>query len=149
MIVSMQPIFVLKAADEIVNNSATLQNDNELFLTVEPATYLLDGWLRHQSPTAADLKLDFTSPSGTSGHWTSFGLMNTATTTSGDLLAETLTISQTCTAGGAGSNVAVVLKGTIVVTTAGTLQLRWAQQTATASDTTMRANSWLKLTRIA
>lgn len=48
-------------------------------------------------------------------------------------------------ASGAGVNIIVKVVGFLTTTGAGTLQFRWAQNTASADDLTRRASSWLKV----
>ena len=133
------PLFALKTSDETVNNSSALQNDDALFLTVAVnTTYDLELWVLQSSGATPNFKLDFTLPAGATwrgGHFdcnnTQIGIMTTAAVSG---------------VTGTGADAYVMLKALISIGgTAGTVQLRWAQNTANASNTIVRANSRLKL----
>ena len=65
LINELRPLFVRKTSDETVNNSTTLQNDDQLALAVEAnATYWLSMRLIMSSGTTPDFKMLFTFPSG-------------------------------------------------------------------------------------
>jgi hypothetical protein len=136
-------IFAIKTLNEIVNNSATLQNDNELLATVAASsTYEVYCHLFYTSGTSPDIKFGWTGPSGATLTWTSVDPFNTswAKKSIGDSLA----------IGTSGADESALLIGVLVVsTTAGTLQLQWAQNGAIASDTIVYANSYLRLRRVA
>lgn len=143
-----------KTADETVTNSAVLQDDDDLVLTVAASTtYTLDGMLLHSADAAADLQLAFTGPAGASLDWVPRGLSTLAAATAGDV---TLAASSIGDAGalitgtvGAGTKVATLVTGLLQVgATAGSLQLRWAQGTAHASDAVVYAGSYLSLRQV-
>ena len=133
---------IVKTADETVNNSTTLQNDNHLlFALVANTTYEVDLVLLHNSTsTTPDFKLGWTVPSGcvmfwasvTSNAWGSFG--GTALSGAGD----TKTAGSISGTGGAIFK-ALVRNGA----NAGNIQLRWAQNTADASDSKLLKHSHL------
>lgn len=149
LLTSMQPSFAYKLADETVNNVGTLQNDNELFLSVVPAVYELSGHLKYVSNSTANFQVGWTSPASTTMAWTLHALDNGAVSSFGDYRAGSGAAGSSLIAGGgSGSTLALLISGTVVVTTAGTLQLRWAQQVATVVNTIVYASSWIKLTRI-
>ena len=137
-----------KTASETVNNSATLQNDDHLSASlVASAKYVVELFLRastdgsYASFASADLKVDFTVPSGASGH---IGTPNSQV--SGEFNA-------------IGSNAQVNLLAhesfrhvvAYVETggSAGTLQFRWAQWGATAVNTTLDVGSHMIVRRVA
>lgn len=143
---TLAPLVARKTADETVNNSAVLQNDNELVLAVEANTsYIVWCHLVQQSGTTPDFKFEFTFPTGaTRAGWNAFG-GNTAN------WQATLANANGGSSGinGTGANSSVDVYGLLVVgSTAGNLQLVWAQNTANASDTIVRAGSFLHLTRV-
>lgn len=56
---------VVKANDDTVNNSATLQDDSELLTALEAnSTYVIDVGLLHTTSFAASIKFSFSVPSG-------------------------------------------------------------------------------------
>lgn len=138
---------VKKASDENVNNSTTLQNDDELTLTLAAGTYVIDAIL-------------FMNLAGNSG--VKIGLNGTCTVSSmkvrcaiydasgiredGRITALGGSVSHG--ASGSGDHYCEV-KGTITVSVAGTLVLQFAQQTAVAANCTMQAGSSIWRQRIA
>lgn len=147
-VTSMLPLVAYKTADETVNTSATLQNDNDLFLSIVPGTYALKGHFNYITGDTPDIKFGWTWPTFTVMTWTAHGPGTAVTTTTGDVTVSMLTESQTAVlGGGGGGNMACVVTGTVYCTTAGTLQLQWAQNTSTASNTSVLNRSWLELKR--
>lgn len=153
LLTSMLPLFVVKAADETVNNSATFQSDNELVLAVVAnATYLLDMHVLYQSGTTPDLSIAFSVPAGTTMAWSPHGLDQLVSGNAGNVFLTKLSEAQGAGLGGAGTTTPVAARicGLVQVSsTAGNLQFRWAQLTINASNTTVFAGSWMKLTRVA
>ena len=138
---------VRKAADETVNNSATLQNDDELLFAIAPNEvwhfYL---FLRTYSSAVADIMFRWTLPTGASISWRSIGL-NEA-----DTLEEWTGIltSSVLRRAGKATYYPVVCHGVIVNgANAGDAQLQWAQNTAEASDTIVGINSCIIAHRLA
>ena len=136
-------IVVRKTSDETVNNSTTLQNDDHLVIAVGAnEVWYFEALLLYNSGTTPDIKFAFTVPSGASLSWS---LVNKGDTSGGDAA---LQLSQTSGAalivlGTAGIHVCLV-KGIVrMSSTAGNLQLQWAQQVANASDTKVLTDSWL------
>lgn len=146
-------LFVRKTADESVTSSTTLQNDDHLVLAlVAGTTYLLTGMLIYDASTAGDFKLAFTVPAGVTINWTAAGFRVADTTASGGGSPTVQTGSGTTkNVGGigAGSKGAAVLNGLIRVgTTAGNLQLQWAQDVSDATATTVYTDSFLRLIKV-
>lgn len=142
LISEVRPLTSIKSADETVNNSATLQNDDQLFLSVAANTfYELNLRLIMNSNATANFKLQFTAPAGAG--FSSHSIEgNAATALTGP--------------GGAGGTYTGVAADKIVIVggqfstagTAGTLQLQWAQNTANVSNTIVKANSYMTLRQI-
>lgn len=152
---SMLPLVAYKATTEPVTSSTTLQNDDDLVLSVEAnATYEMDLKLFHDSDAtvAGDIKIGWVGPSGATMNWGVHGA-NSAATSSTSALAnmQTRVIGEVAAFGGGDSSGTVALAFGVLVTssTAGTLQLQWAQETSNAVATNVRAGSLLKLRRIA
>jgi hypothetical protein len=144
------PTVVPKTATETVNNSATLQDDDELAVTVDTGTVCkVELWLMLSAAgTAADWKFAWSVPSGGEIYWgpisaqagDSGWVRNQAATTPGGLLVSTDSLP----AGSMNGRHGVMLAGIYVGGgTAGDLQFQWAQNTADASDSKVLANSVL------
>jgi len=130
---------ILKTADETVNNSSTLQDDNELFLAIG-ANEIWLFWLFFwgNSGTTPDFKIGWAIPSGASGVFDSI-----VTAVASTSLTATLIIS------GFAASYLYRFYGEIKNgATAGNLQFQWAQNTATVSDTKVLANSCIIAHRI-
>lgn len=144
---------VVKTADESLTSNATLQNDDDLVLpVVASATYIVEWSLVTDGALAADFKYSFTGPASATMTWESVGILTTDTTaTAARGATDNATIGTVQTHGTilAGTNSRIDGRGVLTVsTTAGSLQLQWAQNTSTASATRCRAGSWLRATRI-
>lgn len=131
--------------DETVNNTATLQNDDELFLTVAAnSVYELSGVIYHNSGTTPDFKIGWTYPTGLTMKYPILGF-------NGGLFATTqYTEASTPAIDGAGTADEFTIVGGLVIvsSTAGTLQMQFAQNTANASNTTRITGSYFKLIKL-
>lgn len=151
------PKIVTKSADEIVTNTITYQDDDQLTqAVVAGATYDVEAFIIYDATATADGKFTFSAPGGATFNWVcsaaASGLAGGSTTGSGTYTALTVTSGQA--AGGANNGgpalpLVARVKGTLVTTTsAGNLTLRWAQAVAEASNMTVHAGSTLTLRRI-
>lgn len=145
--------FVRKTADETVNNSDVLQDDDELTLPVAAnATYVVDCWVVYDSNTTPDIKFAFTGPASATMEWTTNALGSSAAGGTGSTTTTRATIAGNLPCGGvgAGTRVVATIRGLLMTAgTAGSLTLQWAQNTADATETKVRANSWMRLVRVA
>jgi hypothetical protein len=143
-------VLVVKAADETVNNSDTLQDDDELQMAVLTG----DQWditvclNVSQASATPKLKFAWAVSAGTlvAGNWylaaedddgadTVSGAVKTNTT-------EMVVQTEAC------SNVGVLLRSIVRISADATLKLQWAQNVADASDTKVLTGSWLYARRI-
>jgi len=136
-------VLVLKASDEVVNNSTTLQNDDELFIPVG----IDEIW-------AVFLQLRLITPSASPNHKIAFVVPNNGVFSwipfkpAGQGAVALTTGSQPITTGAAevhGPIWGIYIGGD----TAGNLQLQWAQNAAAVEDTKILANSYLRAHRLA
>lgn len=148
-----QQVVALKTSTESVTSSTTLQDDNQLTMTVSAnTTYWVDLFLITDGLTTADIKLAMFIPSGTI-RWNTNGLDVAASGTLGDVNRRVLT-------GGAvsGADVGTVGSGTSSVipargiarigATGGTMWLQWAQNTSQSTATRILAGSMLRALRV-
>lgn len=142
-IAELRPLFAEKTVDETVNNSATLQNDDQLVIAVPANTkWEVDGVFRFNSGTTPDIKAKFTVPASATLKWNFFAQ-------AGTFLGFQQDETTTATVDGIAAPVACLVKGILTVgATAGNLQLQWAQATANASNTIVQIGSYLKLRRM-
>jgi hypothetical protein len=143
----------------LVNNSTTLADVTDLSVSVAAnVTYELRGLLLYSAATTADLKIGFSTPAGVTGQWTALGMQNGATantnttarwqsqndyTETNQLGAVGVGITSTST------RCTALISGIVIVSsTAGTFQLRAAQQVADSSDLAIGVGSFITLTRV-
>jgi hypothetical protein len=144
------PLAVIKGSDETVTSSTTLQNDNELFASLDAnATYIFILYLAFEGNTqgSGDLKTGWTLPSGATMRFGAPHINSTGST----VLDTTYTESSFPTSRTNTSTVLLGMTETGTVTvgnTAGTMQLQWAQNTSNGTGTIVHAGSMLALWRI-
>jgi len=147
---SMQPITVVKAADESVTSSTTLQDDNHLILPLEAnATYTLEGGLYYDGQfNAGNLKLTWTLPASATFYWSANGPATGGAAAYASNAVTSGNISLGTYGTGGAKTTASVNATVVTVGTAGNMTLRWAQDTSNATATTIYAKSWLRAWRI-
>lgn len=146
-ITEVRPITARKTANETVNGSATFQNDDELFVAVEASvTYHMELRISYTSGTTPDLKIQWTYPTGTTIRWSGVDSDVAGAVRITGNLVETSTPA-IC---GSAADLMAVYTGMVVTgVNAGTLQLQWAQNTSTGSNSTVYAGSFLTIKRTA
>lgn len=138
---------VYKAADEIVNNSTTLQNDDDLKWDVDANSMWVFEFTLHASAinTTGDYKMAWTVPASATMRWGPIMNVSAANTFVGyhhDILsngsqAPTVPLNEgtTHSFGSYNGTQQVKFWGMVFVAgTAGTIQLQWAQNFADAND---------------
>ncbi|MFD8882400.1 hypothetical protein ACFV0H_07730 [Streptomyces erythrochromogenes] len=141
---------IAKTADEPITNN-TLQDDNELFLSVVAhGWYEVAMYIDTEGDPAADLTMGWSVPAGAALSWTESGVSAGNTNNIGSIKLQR---NDAATASGVGIIAAgsvVLARGVLRVgATAGTLQFRWAQTSTNATPTIVKTGSILKLTRVA
>jgi hypothetical protein len=145
-----------KTSNETVNNSSTLQNDNELLFAAEAnATYLVEVHLMLTATSVnADWKMSWSLPSGTF-YWGHDGNSaegpgpywspRSTASGSGAALVSTSIVSGggTLTPMGAHFTAIIVIGGS-----GGTVNFQWAQDVATAENNTILAGSCLRAFKV-
>lgn len=135
--------YVYKTADETVNNSVALQDDDHLFFTtVANGIYAFAAYVTVTGGTASDFKFQWVEPDGT------FSFMVAASGANNSQHNEsTAALTVPVTAGTLITAVAFV--GVIVAGGAGgTFKLQWAQSVAQVEDTVVKTGSWLKYKKL-
>ena len=135
---------VRKTADETVNNSAILQNDDHLFMAVAAN----EVWafecvvLFSSATTTPDLRVAFTVPTGATLAWAPAPHSTAADAFTTSIVT---TASGSSLVVGAGASARLLLIKGIVRNgaTAGNLQFQWSQNSATAEDTKVLLDSYL------
>lgn len=145
------PSYIVKSGSETVNNSATLQNDNDLFVDLPIGVFRVEAILHYTTNTAADLSVAWT----TTGTITSLARtilgpsQGMADVTDHTIRHQGLAIGSGSAIGGNTSATNITREDLLVdVSVAGRLQLQWAQRVANASDTILTAASRLIITEL-
>lgn len=133
---------IIKTANETVNNSTVMQDDDALVIAVEAnARYSFLLMLSIQIKAASDFKYQFTVPAST----TLVGQMSpdASSDASSDLTAATVFLV-------AGNKTLLILTygRLITASTAGNCQLQWAQNTAAVEDTIVEQGSFIQILRL-
>lgn len=165
---SMLPMVARKTSDTSRSSTATPAADPHLTFDLEAnAVYVMDGWLKYDGPTAGDLNVDWTGPSGILGEWTAVGVGNAVIGSSaapalqtdtqdvrGYMVRMETTDIQSARSfgclGTGGTQITLVIHGCIRNgSNAGTYSMDWSQGTSNGTATTLYTDSWLRLQRIA
>lgn len=154
---AQQDFFIYKSADQSVNNSTVLVNDNTLVIATVAlnATYVLNAFLVGNSSATAnpDIKYGWTIGTGNTLQWMSDGQSITMTNLSDGGNRRAVTTAAATLSAGITNSVQTVTTPLGVLITGGTstgpIQLQFAQSTAVAENSTVKSGSWLSLTRVA
>ena len=125
----------VRTTDAAAITNTTLVSDTVMTFPTTPGTYIVDGILIFTAPTAADLSLRFNHAAAATGKFAvaAPGIDTTASPVSPINFA-TIQINTTTSIGGIDSvEQALHFTGTLVVTTAGTFAIQYAEATASGS----------------
>jgi hypothetical protein len=143
----LAPRYAYKSGDETIISNSTMQNDDHMFLTVAASTkYEFELYVAYNSGTTPDLKIGWTVPTGATNVYRVDYFDTSAVAQKGQ---SSTVLTAGFAVGGFASDLYAVFAGTLSIsTTAGTFQIQWAQNTLTASNSTVRAGSFLRLQKI-
>lgn len=137
--------FINKDASETVLSSTAYQDDNDFFFAVEAnSRYILEAVMIWESSGASGLKGIWQGPAGIEFHGVS--LMNS------DWIAFSADPAPEVSNAGAGIGSFCSLEFNLQIVTdatAGTVKFRWAQTVSNPTNTRIRSNSFLKITKVA
>lgn len=137
-----------KSADETVNNSTALQDDDHLTFSIAAYEYwmgMITLDVQGSAIATSDFKLAITTPTGAVLQIAAVGMDNTSTNAEGSESVQGQT-SGTGIALSVGANTNLNAQIYFYVAngaTAGSVTLQWAQNTADASDLTVKKGSYL------
>lgn len=170
LLISMLPKTARKTADTARSATTTATADPHLtFEVAANAVYVWWGWLKFSAPTAGDINIDFSAPSGSLGEWAGDGPGITRVVSATDVASpvtqsdivesagylsrmETSDVTSARGFGGLGTGtpLRINISGTLRVgSTSGTFSCDWAQRVSDASDTTIYTDSWIVMLRVA
>lgn len=146
-------VTIIKPADQTINDSTTFQNDNALFASLPVSTtWEVEMLLSYDGSTTGDFKAGWASPpSGATAvlSWAGGGTGASSSPVNMGGIIATISASSSFGGVGVGTAVPVWVRGTLTMSsTAGTLQLQWAQNTLDATILTLHAGSMLKLRQV-
>lgn len=148
---NMEPLTAIKAGPTTITSNTTVAADPELQLTINnTGTYVLLGYLAMTGAAigTGDMKLTFAFTGTTTfSSWCPFGV-NIAGATSVNFAAPGFTSTQPIGVNGA-TVTGAHPTGMFTVSTTGTVQLQWAQNTSSGTGTVLRQGSWLCAWQIA
>jgi hypothetical protein len=154
-----QTQYIAKTADETINSSTTLQNDDHLVLPVVAGAvyrFELDLYMIEATDFVGDFKMSFTCPSGATFDMHGAGAhitdLSAGTSSNGEWIGKLATASASASLSfGVGTSLTGVrVFGRLVMSsTAGNFQMQWAQNASDASGTTLKAGSFMMMTRVA
>lgn len=144
-----------KTTDEIVNNSTTLQDDNELiFPLLANEVWWVHGKMFVSGNISGDFKFAVTGPAGATCEMIATGppVGGAAPPVTRQQLLGFQALGTSVTAGaiGAAERALIEFEGAVFVSaTAGNLTVQWAQNAVNANDTTVRKGSVILARRLA
>lgn len=147
------PNAVIKGADEPVTSSTTLQNDDALLLGLGSNTqWFFAAMINYTGDTTGSggIKFTFTTPAGSTLTWSQ--LYMPSSVSAPDLSGSGTGSGQARSAvtGGTTTQVPIWVLGSVIMgSTAGNLQLQWAQNASDAVATTVKAGSFLAAWQVA
>lgn len=148
-------------------STAVLAADPDLQVVLPVGTYAFDCYLPYDTSTAADFAIGWNLPTGATITWGGDAMGSTTSSGSGvtDNGDGTFTIVGTlaemnrvlftggsgpsCGGLGVGVGTYALPKGSLVLSTAGTMIFKWAQNTSDATNTTLQAGAWIRFMKIA
>jgi hypothetical protein len=144
------PLVAYKTANESVTSSTTLQNDDELFVSLAAtAVYTLDMFILFDGSSTGDIKWKFTFPAGVTFNLIDLHESTPTVNNNANMAIFNQTETHALGCNGAGTFLPIFHTGIVTTTgTAGTLQLQWAQNTSNATATRVIAGSYMRLQRV-
>jgi hypothetical protein len=150
---SVNAVTLWHSADQTVNNNATLVNITGLSAPLAATgKYVFESFIVYDSVTnVPDMKIAVNCPAAATMHWVPNGLDPTSTTRVGAIDFRDALGAGFFTTGTTGGSLQTIISPKGIVRTggtAGTLDMQFAQSTATAENTVLRADSYMRVTRI-
>lgn len=143
------PLSSVKGSDQTVTSSTALVNDTALVLAAAAnATYKFDCLVIYTGATGGDIQWTWAVPSGATLLYQCLHNEGGGTGLNNSHLVNTAGFTGLGAASGGTTNIGLGMTGTFQTSsTAGNLQLRWAQNASNATPTTVRALSSIMLRR--
>jgi hypothetical protein len=138
------PRIGLKTSTQTLISTTTLTSDSQLFVTVAANTnYVFTGRFLYTSGTTPDIKFGFVYPALATATYTLYGVA------SGGAFGPFHQTETSVAALEGATATACTMTGTWMIgANSGTVQLQWAQNTNTASNTQVLAGSFIRLDQV-
>ena len=137
---------VVKTADEIINNSTTLQNDDELKYALEASTvYVIEAYIYCVAAGDTGIKIGASVPAGCTIRMNRVGTQNSGSST---VIQRDSTVNIHARLDNANTKIVKVTFLLLNGVTAGNFQLKWAQSTAVVANTTVKIGSAIIITKL-
>jgi hypothetical protein len=152
------PQWIVRSSNTAAVNNTTLVTTGLTLTLAANATYAFVATVAYDTDQTADFRFNFTLPASATGYFTTTISAHTTNTGTSTLNATRTPFYTALPAGtdtqiggfAAGTPVAVVIRGHVVVTTSGTFDIKFAQATTQAGiNTTVSAGSSLEMRRVA
>lgn len=145
-------IAAIKTSTESVTSSVTVQNDDQLVVALAAnSSYHVQASILYDGATAGDIRIAWTGPSGATinGQLTGNPFNNTGFTDCRILPYTAFAAEEQFGALGTGTTSVVFFNGLVAIgSTAGNLQLQWAQGTSSGTATRVFGASFVTARRI-
>ncbi|GCD46109.1 hypothetical protein [Streptomyces paromomycinus] len=149
--------FARKTSDTSRANTEAMTPDPHLSVPVAVySTYTVDAYLVYTAGTTGDINIALNGPSGVEGSWSAVGFGRGVPPASGvegytvRLNPNTIASTQPRSYGGDGGEETLHLRGIVrTAGTSGTCSVVWSQAASNSTATVMRAESWLRVQRVA
>lgn len=143
--------FIAKASAEAVTSSTVLQDDNDFQVTLDPGTYLVQAYIVASAAEAGDLKTAWTHSGTMTVIRYCAGPAEASTDRQSTLMVHQAASETTAIPYGIDGTGTTLVRETLYVTctATGTLKLQWAQNTSSATATTLTTSSTLFSEKVA
>jgi|SRR5215469_874359 len=145
LLLSLVPSGVVKPSDQSLVSSVTFQNDNDLVVPLaQLQSFFFACFLDYEGGTAgaADMKWQWVTPAGTTLRYIAI-YENLTPTFAGAATLGSADIGQAQSNGATNRRGVLMIGAVTTSSTAGNMQLQWAQNTSNATATIVHANSML------
>lgn len=137
--------YVKKSAIQTINNVASLTPDTQLTLPITRinTTFTFQLWMIINSGTVPDFKFGWLVPSGATMSWSA---MEGSTSIVAAAMQGPFTEASVVPINGTGSDQVIKADGQLTIAgNVGSFALQWSQNTATASNTSVKSGSFVQL----
>lgn len=147
------PTYKVAATDASRTADTTLSKDAHFDLAVTAGEqWLVEYFLFHASGSQTpDIKIALVAPASSTGWWGIDGLVESATSSSGQVRRLAATSFNTSNSMSVATNTTALwtrVGGVVTVGTTGTFELWWAQNTSDAAASTIKAGSLLRASKV-